>query len=133
MPQFGFVLQVDIPAPAEQDERDVERQRRARDAEFGAEIASEAKLVEEGAAVPDQQHDGGDQDREHQRVTVRIRQPRVRRRRQPGLFYAKHLTVVNVATIKKLSSEVERVASELGATSLCSDRWLRQSPRIGCR
>ena len=35
---LGFVLEVDVAAPAEQDQRDVERQRRARDADFGPEV-----------------------------------------------------------------------------------------------
>ena len=36
---LGFVLEVDVAPPAEQDQRDVERQRGARDADVGAEIA----------------------------------------------------------------------------------------------
>ena len=35
-PPFGFVLQVDVAPPAEQDQRDIERQRGAGDADFAA-------------------------------------------------------------------------------------------------
>ena len=35
---LGFVLEVDVAAPAEQDQRDVERQRGAGDADFRAEL-----------------------------------------------------------------------------------------------
>ena len=47
------MLQIDVAAPAEQDQRDVERQRGARDLDAGAESTSRATmLAEEGAAVP---------------------------------------------------------------------------------
>ena len=70
--QFGLMLQVDVATPTEQDQRDVERQRRARDAELPVQAAANAQMVEERAAVPDQQHYGRDQDREHQRIAARI-------------------------------------------------------------
>ena len=71
-PSLGFVLEVDVAAPAEQDQRDVERERGACNAHVGAEIAAfDVDVVEERASVPDQQKHGGDQDAQDQCVAPR--------------------------------------------------------------
>ena len=63
LPHFGLVLQVDVAAPAEQDQRDVERQGDQRDLEAGPDaVPGNGQLLEEFAAVPDQQDHGGDED-----------------------------------------------------------------------
>ena len=43
-PHLGFMLEIDIPAPAEQDQRDVERQRGTGDPDLRAEIASPMRI-----------------------------------------------------------------------------------------
>ena len=63
--QLGFVLQVDIAPPAEQDQRDVEGQRDAGDLQPRGRSSSPAMRIcwKKVAAVPDQQHHRADQDR----------------------------------------------------------------------
>jgi len=70
---FGLVLQVDIAPPAEQDERDIERQRDRRDLQAGPKaVPREGQALEEFAAVPDEHDHGRDEDAKHQHVPPRI-------------------------------------------------------------
>jgi len=81
-PHFLLVLEVDVAAPTEQDQCHVERQRRAGDADFAAEILTgKAQIVEEGVAVPDQEQDGSDEDGKDNGIAARADKARARRRR----------------------------------------------------
>ena len=72
---FGFVLEVDITAPTEQDQRHIEGQRRARRANARTEFSlSQGQRVEELAAVPDEHHHGGDQNDKHDQLTASVPQ-----------------------------------------------------------
>src|SRR3954467_126386 len=55
-PELRFVLEIDVAPPAEQDQRNVQGQRCAGDTDLSPEIAYDAKMPKEGAAVPDEQH-----------------------------------------------------------------------------
>jgi hypothetical protein len=51
------MLKVDVTAPPKQDQRHVQRQRRAGDLDIPIERGpSEAKILEERASIPDQHH-----------------------------------------------------------------------------
>ncbi len=69
---LGFMLKVDVAAPAEQDQRDVEGQGDGRHLEAGPEVPGDCKALKDFAAVPDQKRDGGDEDAKHQHVPPRI-------------------------------------------------------------
>ncbi len=83
-PAFGFMLQIHVPTPAEEDQRDVERQRdrgnlhSGPDQDFGA-----ADLAEEGCAVADKQDDGRNDGSEHDPVVPRTFQRRARSQGEP--------------------------------------------------
>ncbi len=88
---LGLVDEVDIPPPAEQDQRHVERQRGARDPHIGTELlVPDPHMAEKGAAVPDEQKDGRDQDRKDDEIAARDEQPRVLFRRGIKLLDAVH-------------------------------------------
>ena len=90
---LGLVLQVDVAPPAEQDQRDIQGQRGAGDADLASEILTrEAQVVEEGVAVPDEQQDGGNQDGKDHRVAPRADQTRSRRDRLDRGVGARHAT-----------------------------------------
>ena len=80
--ELGLVLEIDVAPPAEQDQRDVQGQRRTGDTDFRSEVADDAEMPKEGAAVPDEQHDCPDQHDQNQRVPAGAYQTRARRR--PG-------------------------------------------------
>jgi hypothetical protein len=74
---FGFVLKVDIAPPSEQDQRDIQGQRSAGDANIDPElVVFDPDVAEEGAAVPDQEQNSGDQHREHDGITPCVEQSR---------------------------------------------------------
>jgi hypothetical protein len=87
---LGLVLEIDVAAPAKQDQRDVERQRSARDPHLRTEIALDPEILEKGAAVPDKQHHSGDQHRQHERVAPGIDQPGSRLRRRIWCIHTRH-------------------------------------------
>ena len=70
-PQFGFVLQVDVAAPAEEDQGHVENQGSCRDLHAGAEARATAlrRDLEKGAPVPDEQHHGGHEDQDDEKIS----------------------------------------------------------------
>ena len=70
---LGFVLKVDVAPPAEQDQRDIERQCRAREADSRPILGvAHRQVVEEGAAVPDEHHHGDDEHRQDENIAPRI-------------------------------------------------------------
>ena len=78
--QFRFMLQVDVAALAEQDQSDVERQSRAGEPDFRTEVlAGDAEIVEESAAIPDEQHHGDDEHAEDNGIATGVEDPRAGR------------------------------------------------------
>jgi diguanylate cyclase (GGDEF)-like protein len=72
-PHLRLMLKVDIAAPAEQDQRDVQGQRYRSDLQARPKLAAgEGKALEKFAAVPDKHDDGGNEDAKHQHVPPRI-------------------------------------------------------------
>jgi hypothetical protein len=71
-PPFRFVLQVDVSAPTEEDERNIQGQRNCRD--LGARTEDDlgaGKLAEERRAVSDEQDDGRHDGSENDPVVAR--------------------------------------------------------------
>src|SRR5438270_60622 len=66
--ELRFVLEIDVAPPTEQDQRNVQGQRCACDTDLRTELTDDAQMPEEGAAVPDEQHDSADQYDENQRI-----------------------------------------------------------------
>ena len=69
-PPFGFVQQIGVAPPAEEDQGDVQRQGNAGHLDLGTELVGGAahRRPEQIAAVEDQQGDGADEDRQHDDV-----------------------------------------------------------------
>jgi len=79
--QFGLVLQVHVPAPAEQDQSNVEGQSRTGEPDLRTEVlACDAEIVEECAAIPDEQHHGDDEHAEDDGIATGVEDPRASRR-----------------------------------------------------
>jgi len=71
------MLEVDVAAPSEENQRDVEGQRGTGDFDVAVELRpGDAQMLEKGAAVPQQQHHSGDQDRKDERLTTRVQKAR---------------------------------------------------------
>ena len=96
--------------------------------------AGDPQMLEEGAAVPDQQHDRGDQDGEDQRLAARIEQARAlgrfalwfRRRRHGAGLTHEHL--INSPSTMEGIQGFRRLRYPRRAGLRCApDRWLRRS------
>ena len=107
-----FVLEIDVAAPAEQDQRDVQGQGGAGDAHFGAEVAGDPQVLKEGAAVPDEQDHGGDQHDQHHRIALRIFKTRARRCRYDWYIHTGHERGGTAGTLNKFLSKTEIIAGE---------------------
>ena len=68
-PHLRLMLQVDIAAPAEQDERDIQGERDQGDLEARTQVGpGDRQFLEEVGSVPDEQEYRGNQDDEHHHV-----------------------------------------------------------------
>ena len=85
-----LVLQVDIAAPAEQDQRHVQRQRGACNPNLRTETAGNPQMLEEGAAVPDQQHHGRDEHDQDDDIALSAFKTRTRLCLYNGYIHAGH-------------------------------------------